>query len=309
MPRAQSPPGVQRAHLRTSPLASKPSSKRHTLPSDVLELSSDTTHIPLPPPQKPPGRVASLTTRKHKSKPKAQIQPSEVIEISSDEDDAPPSQEVVLADLRRQVKKLKQENDRHIKDCSSLATELARCRTELKEVNAKASEPKPTDGKLVLDPSQVEDGLSCEICTSRMYTPYLLPDCGHTFCFSCLKDWFGTTHARFLQANPHWSAGMVNLYVARIQGLLRPEYLNHPQIHNHLLQLQQPQPEYTCPTCRKRVLRRPVEDYALKALVRNISAANEVEKRNIPPDGPLTERRHGHLIVVDPWEGYFPKDR
>lgn len=102
---------------------------------------------------------------------------------------------------------------------------------------------------------------------------------------------------------------MLNQYVGRIQGLLRPEYLTHPQIQHQLQNLQLPQPEYTCPTCRKRVFNRPVEDYALKSLVRMISNASEEEKAKIPPDEPIMEHRHGHLVVVDPWEGYFPKGR
>lgn len=101
----------------------------------------------------------------------------------------------------------------------------------------------------------------------------------------------------------------MNLYIARIQGFLRPEFLNHPNVYNQLLQMQQPQPEYTCPTCRKRVLKRPVEVYALKALARTISAADKSEGRNIPPDEPVMERQRGQLVVVDPWEGLFPKGR
>jgi hypothetical protein len=100
----------------------------------------------------------------------------------------------------------------------------------------------------------------------------------------------------------------MNPYVARIQAILRPEYLAHPQLFFQLQQLQQPTPEYTCPTCRKRIYRRPVEVYALKSLVRTISAANKDEKEQVPPDQPFVERRHGHLVVVDPWDGYFPKE-
>lgn len=96
-------------------------------------------------------------------------------------------------------------------------------------------------------------------------------------------------------------------HIARLQTLLRPEYIYHPDIYDFLQQLQPTQPEYACPKCRRRTFRRPVEDYALKSLVRGISAANEAEKGGIPDDKPLVERRQGHLVVVDPWEGYFPK--
>ncbi len=100
----------------------------------------------------------------------------------------------------------------------------------------------------------------------------------------------------------------MNANITRIQGLLRPEYIYHPDVRNLLQQLQPTQPEYACPKCRKRIFRRPVEDFALKSLVRGILAANETEKGEIPNDKPLVERRQGHLVVVDPWEGYFPKE-
>lgn len=164
-------------------------------------------------------------------------------------------------------------------------------------------------------------------CTNRSCTPCLflhiiqrtdipfscvtlsrLPDCGHTFCLSCLQNWFGTTHAHFVQAHPHWNINMMSAHIARMQGLLRSEYLHHPDIQNVLRQLQPAQPEYACPKCRKRIFRRPVEDYALKSLVRGISAANDAEKGDIPNDNPLVEHRRGHLVVVDTWEGYFPKE-
>ncbi|KXN90144.1 hypothetical protein AN958_04634 [Leucoagaricus sp. SymC.cos] len=310
MPRVQSPPRGTRAHSRVSPLASKPNSKQQDLSTDVLELTSgdDIPNTPLPQLRKHHKRVSSLTTKK-KPRQKLQNAPLDVIEISSDEDEASPSQGSIIADLRGQVKKLEQEKEKCRNERDLSVQEALRYHAQLKEANAKASEQKSTDGKLVLDPSALEDGLSCEICTGRMYTPYLLPDCGHTFCLSCLRDWFGTAHARFLQANPHWHQNTMNGYISRIQALLLPEYLAHPQLHFHLQQLQQPVPEYTCPTCRKRVYRRPVEVYALKSLVRTISAANRAGKGDIPLDQPFAERRHGHLVVADPWDGYFPRER
>lgn len=104
MPRAQSPPT---AHARPSPLTSKPPSKRQQPLSPTLELTSDDILASPPPPHKSSKRVPSQHI---KSKPKRvpHISPSDVIEISSDEDDVPPSHESILADLRRQVRRLKQ---------------------------------------------------------------------------------------------------------------------------------------------------------------------------------------------------------
>ncbi|KAF5351920.1 hypothetical protein D9756_007459 [Leucocoprinus leucothites] len=339
MPRAQTPPRSTRANSRVSPLPPKPPSRRLDSSPDVLELtSSDDT--PLHPPHKHQKRIPQLTLKKKpKSNPKAQSQPVDVIEISSDEDDVPPSQESLIEDLRSQVKKLKQEVERYQNSSTSLAQELFQCHTELKEAKVKASQHQSTDGKLVLSstpsriphkstiPSTVRSvhaACTPPACEHYFVTPLTptefhreakptivnrLPDCGHTFCLSCLRDWFGTAQARFIQAHPHWHQNTMNAYVQRLQTILRPEYLAHPQLYHQLQQLQQPTPEYTCPTCRKQVYRRPVEVYTLKSLVRTISAADEEEKLNIPPDQPYVEQRHGHLVVVDPWDGYFPRER
>ncbi|EKM80794.1 hypothetical protein AGABI1DRAFT_126832 [Agaricus bisporus var. burnettii JB137-S8] len=303
MPRASSPPATHRQRTKFSPIPSKPTSRHQHSPSLILELSSDDSALsPLHSPTKSPSQQRPKNTSNN-----ARIIPSsDVIEISSDDDDGPPSQASIVADLRKQVSKLKQENERYGKECIVLKQALARSYAELKEANA--SKLESADGKLVLELSKLEDTISCEICTNRLYTPYLLPGCGHTFCLSCLRDWFGMTHAQFLQTNPHWNPNAQNQNILRIRSLLRPEYLVHPQIQHEMLHIQQPQPQFTCPTCRKRVYQRPVEVYALKSLIRMSLSANEAEKAKIPPDTTVVEKRRGRLVVVDPWDGFFPRE-
>jgi len=109
-------------------------------------------------------------------------------------------------------------------------------------------------------------------------------------------------HARFIQANPNWRREVTDMCIAHMQTILRPEYLRHPDLHHHLQRLQQPVPEYTCPTCRKRVNQRPVEVYALKSLVRTISAADKEEGVDIPPDRSSMDQ-FGRF--TDPWSSYF----
>ena len=49
----------------------------------------------------------------------------------------------------------------------------------------------PTTGLLDL-----EKELTCSICTDLLYQPLTLLDCLHTFCGSCLKEWFTSQAAR-----------------------------------------------------------------------------------------------------------------
>jgi len=41
---------------------------------------------------------------------------------------------------------------------------------------------------------ELRDLITCKICVSLMYEPYMIA-CGHTFCYSCLAQWFCTHKA------------------------------------------------------------------------------------------------------------------
>ena len=52
----------------------------------------------------------------------------------------------------------------------------------------------------------MEKELTCSICTDILYQPLTLLDCLHTFCGSCLKEWFAwqaTSAAAKNSRNPH----------------------------------------------------------------------------------------------------------
>ncbi|EAW14341.1 SH3 domain protein [Aspergillus clavatus NRRL 1] len=51
----------------------------------------------------------------------------------------------------------------------------------------------PPGGPGLLD---LEKELTCSICTELLYQPLTLLDCLHTFCGSCLKEWFATQASR-----------------------------------------------------------------------------------------------------------------
>jgi len=143
------------------------------------------------------------------------------------------------------------------------------------------------------------------------------PDCGcHIpylgvdtfFCQSCLQDWFGTTLAQFMNANPHYNinqAQNIPHIHTIVQTLLQhPQVATHPQIAGTLANLLPPSPQYTCPTCREPVRSRPTEAFALKAIVRVIMGATGENS----PKKPVAEIRKGGAasVAAGPWDGFFP---
>ncbi|KAF8549025.1 hypothetical protein OG21DRAFT_1448408 [Imleria badia] len=110
-----------------------------------------------------------------------------------------------------------------------------------------------------------------------MWCPYTLPECGHSFCEICLVDWFSTTQVQHLTANPQLDdnraalVGQLHAFVQMVPNL--HAYGPHGQQHVRaiLAELRRHRPEYTCPSCRKQVLNKPVEDFRLKSLIKDIA--------------------------------------
>lgn len=85
--------------------------------------------------------------------------------------------------------------------------------------------------------------------------------------------------------------------------------MHNPQAAAYFTHLR-PQPQYTCPTCREAVKNRPVEDFALKALVRTVAAAvgeNSPRKQLAEIPGRGTTR--APPVKSDPWDIFFPRAR
>ncbi|KAF1981127.1 hypothetical protein K402DRAFT_343049 [Aulographum hederae CBS 113979] len=49
----------------------------------------------------------------------------------------------------------------------------------------------------------LENELSCSICTDILYQPLTLLDCLHTFCGACVKEWFGLQASRATNTHPY----------------------------------------------------------------------------------------------------------
>lgn len=124
--------------------------------------------------------------------------------------------------------------------------------------------------------------------------------CGHTFCQSCLNDWFTSTLVQFMTAHPYYNVNNPPNYYR--------EYQNPRILQAYLPTLQhQTQPQYTCPSCREPVKNRPVEDFTLKALVRTLAAA----AGECSPKKPIIEKQPGKgqgSRLSGPWDGFFARN-
>lgn len=150
-------------------------------------------------------------------------------------------------------------------------------------------------------------------CQSNLPLIPSLPDCGHTFCQSCLQDWFGATQAQYIAAHPEYNPnqplgqhGVMQLHAVLQTMMLNPAIANNPQVKAMMAHVLPPHPEYTCPTCREQVKSRPTEAFALKSLVRTITAATgeSSPKKPVPAKG---RGKAAATNVAGPWDGFFPK--
>ncbi|KAJ7077357.1 hypothetical protein C8R43DRAFT_899179, partial [Mycena crocata] len=134
--------------------------------------------------------------------------------------------------------------------------------------------------------SQARHYISCEVCMTTMWTPYIL-GCGHSFCVDCLVDWFGTILCQHITAHPDWRVSNQPPY-----HLLSPRIRALPYVAA-LIEQQGPQPKYTCPKCRAAVLANPVEDYTSKAVIHAVG-------RGIGESQECTKWSHR-----EPFDGFF----
>ncbi|KAL1942497.1 hypothetical protein VTO73DRAFT_6099 [Trametes versicolor] len=240
-----------------------------------------------------------------KQKARAPLPPSsEIIEISSDDDEPPAKRRSSgsMTALERRVKELEEEN----KKCKQavLASQAAlQARAPLSS-NPLAKEGAPVpDVKFDKFLSTIDEHVSCEICTTKMWNPYTLA-CGHTFCKDCLQDWFSTTLAQHMAAHPHYNPQVVvppHWRAALARPNLSPLDRRHieREIQRHAEAT--PQPAYSCPTCRVEVRNKPAENFIVKHMVRTIAGAQgeSCPKDNAPP-------RLVGQVVEGPWDAFFP---
>ncbi|KAJ7128930.1 hypothetical protein C8R43DRAFT_1026399 [Mycena crocata] len=270
-----------------------PPRRTSTRNSDIVVASDSSDDTPL--------IVSSRKVARSPPKRKRPTQEPELIEILSSDEETPPSKRQTTISPREQVKQLQQEVRTLKQRCSKLEKvegELEHARKE----NGDLKLASKRSGKVVLDAIQVEDHISCEICTRTMWNPYILSGCGHSFCLDCLVEWFGTNLAQHMAAHPGWRS--TNQLPFRASD---PRIRGHPYLAA-VIAHQGPQPEYTCPTCRSEVSTKPREDYSLKTIIHAIATSTgEVSPKKDPV---VTKRRgKGKAKAVDgPFDGFFNKD-
>ncbi|KAJ6612792.1 hypothetical protein B0H10DRAFT_2222818 [Mycena sp. CBHHK59/15] len=231
-------------------MSSNTRSSRHTCQSSDVVLLSE-ADMPV---IKRTAKKDSKPKQKNQRKENCPINLGDIIEISSDEDEEPvvPRSGVATSKLQDKIRQLEQEN--------------ARMRKENEEMKKRQ----------MLEAADMEDQVTCEVCSTKMWSPFILPDCGHTFCQQDLENWFSTTLNQHRTLYPH---GNVNIPAMNLYGAAPP-------------------PLYTCPKCRETVRSRPIQNFALKGFVRSIAAkAGEYSPK----------KTTGSSVNV--WNRFFPATR
>ncbi|KAJ7094009.1 hypothetical protein B0H15DRAFT_149725 [Mycena belliarum] len=178
----------------------------------------------------------------------------DIIEISSDEDEEPVARSTVATfKLQERIRVLEKEN--------------ARIKKENEEIKKQQT--------VVAD---VEDQVTCEVCAAKMWSPFILPDCGHTFCQRDLEDWFATSLKQHRKVYPNYD---VNTAPVNIYGVVQ----------------RLPLPAYSCPKCRQKVRSKPIQNFALKGLVRIVAdKVGESSPKKLPGSS------------ANVWSRFFPAD-
>ncbi|KAK7024298.1 E3 ubiquitin ligase [Paramarasmius palmivorus] len=148
---------------------------------------------------------------------------------------------------------------------------------------------------LDIDDEDIADTLQCGICMSMMKQPFVVPECGHSFCFPCLEQWFSEALNAHKQANPRWDSDDRESF--RLPSGLRRAVRSAKDASDILPLLldQAPQqPAYTCPGCRQQVRFRPVENFSLKTILRHAAL--------LKPNEPLTPA----VARDDLWKDFWP---
>jgi hypothetical protein len=212
--------------------------------------------------------------------------------------------DIVQSDKNKELEVTKRETVAAKLRADSIQHDLTNALRENIELKAGTTTDK---SRIILNYSQLEDSINCEICLHKMWTPYILPECGHIFCASCLKNWFSTILVQHTKEYPTFALNPP--FPAQLRNLAT-QVRNEPSLRTQLeLQVAEyratqdtPQPTYTCPACREVVKNKPAEVFALKSVVGAVSKAmGETGPSKGNAKGKKGARRES-------WDEFFPAD-
>ncbi|THH14462.1 hypothetical protein EW146_g5872 [Bondarzewia mesenterica] len=289
MPATRSSVSRLRTRASDTPYSSSPVAPSTPTPPDneIIVISSDDE-------SEHPPRRSRVPARKGKSKARTSrvSTDNEVIEISdisSASDGRRVSGEVL--ELRKQIKRLEEKQ-------RLLEMQLSQAHEDYERL---AKPAPPVKAEKSVPVSALADVICCEICTDKMWSPYVLTDCGHIFCQGCLTDWFNTTLVQYLNAHPTYNLNLPYIDDATLARL-------PVQLRGYIQGVyKQERPNYTCPTCRKEVRHHPIESFAMKTVVRLVADANgEKSPRKASTSTRVTRAGRGGAATVDgAFDGFF----
>ncbi|KAF9777378.1 hypothetical protein BJ322DRAFT_1184210 [Thelephora terrestris] len=238
---------------------------------------------------KPGGIVGQVVHPRATSSDQAQkrhrdstVSTEDFIEISSDEDDLQPPQKKALT-KRGKLLSAESDYEAELFDKQQEIEKLKTRERELEQVVAmQKKEIAARESPAIID--KIEEELTCDLCTVSMWSPYRLMECGHVFCLACLLSWFDDIHVRFVNSHQGYSLVSPHLRAFLGQPLEFPEECYRAYLHMAKF----PGPQYSCPSCRAVVTRRPVEDFKVKMLVSYLGSFRGIkppEPRNPPGTG------------------------
>ncbi|KAF9524707.1 hypothetical protein CPB83DRAFT_946325 [Crepidotus variabilis] len=185
-------------------------------------------------------------------------------------------QEAKLEEASREVARIRAEHDSKIAEIAEVFNALNSGHEQ--EMDSAAKEISRLQSLLQMSCKKNEELLElleCDICAHSIARPFTLKNCGHTFCYNCLRGWFLVLREEFKLKHPVYDPvhrfEKLNLATAsQLAQALAKDYSNF--VHQVTLEDVLPHalrqyPHYSCPLCREHVHSKPVEVYTLKAVI------------------------------------------
>ncbi|KAK0220723.1 hypothetical protein IW262DRAFT_1462086 [Armillaria fumosa] len=251
---------------------------------------------------------------------------SEVINISSDEEEAASKNtsnevanlQIVVNLLTKEIGELTRAQE-HAEKRAAKYDELlesagqAKSAQEEAEQQAKRYEVELNETQRQLRALQatyasLEEDIVCEICSLTMWVPFVLPDCGHTICETCIQSWLG----RILDQHCHdsdppflWTQPVEIPEVATMTMMqVRLEYMVMLAVFEEIRKAMN-EPCFNCLICCQAVKSRPVQAYTMKSIVQKVASvcsANDSAEGAHPPLADM----HALAERVIIWDTLFP---